>query len=104
LPMEVRQCLLALPGQDRSGVAQIVSYSQALIQCQRYLAREFPQLPLIEWEDTAAAARDLRAGKISAAAAVIAPRRAAEIYGLQVIEDNIQDVNPNITTFIIVNK
>lgn len=104
LSLEVHQCLLTLPGQSRGKLTQIVSYSQALIQCQEYLKKEFPFLPLIEWEDTAAAARDLRSGKIPQTSAVIAPRRAADIYALAVMEENIQDANPNSTIFIIVKK
>ncbi len=104
LPMEVRQCLLVLPGTSASAITQVVSHGQALIQCQRYLTTEFPGIPLVEWDDTAKAAHDLARHTLSETTAVIAPMRSAKLYGLAVLKEDIQDMHPNITTFIIVKK
>lgn len=104
LPMEVNQCLLVLPGVKRNTVKQIASHPQALSQCARYLKKTFPRAKLVEWPDTAKAARDLSAGIIPADSAVIAPARSAELYGLEILARGIQDEHPNITTFIIVKK
>jgi len=60
--MEVQQCLLALPNIKREDITQIATHPQAISQCERYLKREFPTVQLIDWEDTAKAARDLHAG------------------------------------------
>ncbi|MFA6474672.1 MAG: prephenate dehydratase domain-containing protein [Patescibacteria group bacterium] len=102
--LEVQQCLLVLPGLTRTEIKNIATHSQAVLQCQRYIKREFPAVNVIEWADTAKAARDLKAGLLPAATAVIAPARAAGLYGLKILERNIQDMRPNLTTFIIVKK
>lgn len=101
---DVQQCLLARIGAPRESITRIVSHPQALTQCARYCARKFPGVPLQEWEDTAKAARDLSASILEQTAAVIAPARCAELFGLELVERGIQDANPNITTFIIVTK
>ena len=102
--LEVQQCLLTLSGTERGQITQIVSHPQAISQCERYLRREFPAVQLIEWEDTAKAARDLANGVLQKTTAVIAPARAAVLYGLEILERGIQDSRPNLTTFIIVSK
>ncbi len=102
--LEVQQCLLVLPGLRREEIKNIATHPQAILQCQRYIKREFPEAKIIEWADTAKAARDLKAGLLPAATAVIAPARSAGLYGLEILERNIQDMRPNLTTFIIVRK
>jgi len=102
--LEVQQCLMVLPGLRRSEIKNIATHPQAIAQCQRFIKREFPEAKIIEWADTAKAARDLQAGLLPAATAVIAPARAATLYGLELLEYNIQDMRPNLTTFIIVKK
>lgn len=102
--LDVRQCLIVKPGTKASQIKKIVSHPQAIAQCERYLLREFKQADLIEWQDTAKAAKDLAAGKLTKTSAVIAPERAAQIYNLEVLVKNIQDSHPNLTTFIVVVK
>ena len=103
-PFEVHQCLLVRRGLGKGDIKKITTHQQAIAQCQRYIKKEFPQAELIEWKDTAKAAKDLAAGILTDDCAVIAPARAGEIYNLQILEQNIQDVNPNITTFIAVER
>lgn len=101
---EVYQCLLALPGVKKEEIETIVSHPQAISQCERYIKREFPNVKLVDWEDTAKAAKDLSAGILSCDTAVIAPARSAQIYGLELLDRGIQDNHPNLTTFIIVKR
>ena len=75
--LEVQQCLMVLPGLTRLEIKNIATHPQAILQCQRYIKREFPEVKLIEWADTAKAARDLKAGLLPAATAVIAPARSS---------------------------
>ncbi|MBI2484439.1 chorismate mutase [Candidatus Uhrbacteria bacterium] len=102
--IEIQQCLLAYDGVEKKDVIQIATHPQAISQCERYIKREFPDAKLIDWEDTAKAARDLASGTLPRATAVIAPARAAHLYGLTVLEKSIQDQHPNLTTFIVVSK
>ena len=102
--LDVKQSLLSKKNITKAEIRAVASHSQALTQCERYLEKEFPKIKLIEWEDTAKAARDLAEGKLKKNVAVIAPARCAEMYGLQVLDRNIQDTHPNLTTFIVVRK
>lgn len=102
--LEVQQCLLVLPGLTRAEIKNIATHPQAVLQCQRYIKREFPEAKVIDWADTAKAARDLKAGLLPANTAVIAPARSANLYGLEILERNIQDMRPNLTTFLITKK
>jgi prephenate dehydratase len=100
--LDVRQCLLAKPGTQLQQLKKIISHPQAIAQCERYLLREFKKAAFIEWQDTAKAAKDLASGKFGKTSAVIAPQRAARLYGLEVLVKDIQDNHPNLTTFIVV--
>ena len=102
--MEVHQCLLALPGVKREDIKAVATHPQAIVQCERYLQREFKGIQLREWEDTAKAAKDLHEGLLPRDTAVIAPARTAKIYDLVLIEKGIQDNHPNMTTFIVVTR
>lgn len=102
--IEVSHCLLVQPGTHASSITTISSHDQALKQCRMYLKRSWPGVELMEYADTAKAAKDLAAGTLSATTAVIAPKRCAELYGLEVLEEGIQDLKFNFTTFIVGKK
>lgn len=102
--IDVRHNLLALPRIKKSGINKITSHLQALKQCRMYLKRNWPKAEIIEWEDTAKAAKDLSEGILSKDTAVIAPISCSKLYGLEVLEENIQDLKFNFTTFLKVSK
>jgi prephenate dehydratase/chorismate mutase/prephenate dehydratase len=97
----VHHCLLAPPGTDYRELRAAYSHSQALEQCHNFLERN--NLEAIPYYDTAGSARMLaeRAPKSTAA---IASKLAAEIYNLEIIKENIEDFNRNITRFLIFAK
>jgi prephenate dehydratase len=102
--IDVRHCLLALRGKNIDDIKQISSHSQALKQCRMYLKRKWDKVNLVEWEDTAKAAKDLKEGTLPEYSAVIAAKRNAELYELDVLEEGIQDLKFNFTTFLAVKK
>lgn len=102
--LEVFQCLMVKPGVTKKQIKKIATHPQAIAQCERYIRKEFPNARLIEWEDTAKAARDLAKGILKKDTAVIAPARSAQIYKLKLLAKGIQDNHPNLTTFIVVKK
>lgn len=102
--MNVEHMLLVLPGTKREDVHSVVSQNQALRQCRMYLKRVWPATDVEEYIDTATAAKDLHEGKLPKDAAVIAPKAAGEIYGLEILEPSIQDLKFNYTTFIAARK
>ncbi len=101
---EVKHCLMAKKGMKPSNVTAIASHDQALKQCRMYLKRAWSGVEIIEWEDTAGAARDLSNGKLPLSAAVIAPAAAAEKYALEILEEGIQDMKWNFTTFVVATR
>ncbi|MDP3899873.1 MAG: prephenate dehydratase domain-containing protein [bacterium] len=102
--IDVKHNLMALPGVAKEDIKKIASHDQALKQCRMYLKRRWQGAELIEWSDTAQAAKDLSAGVLPSNAAVIAPKRAAELYDLEILEESIQDLKFNFTTFILAAK
>lgn len=98
LLFRVRQFLLARPGQKPSHIREICSHPQALAQCRLYLDKFYPGRPRINSSSTAeaAAVASQNDGK-----AAIASLRAAELYGLEILQGNIQDESSNITRFLL---
>jgi prephenate dehydratase len=102
--LEINQSLMVKPGVKKSEINQIASHPQALAQCKRYIANEFPDIQQLPWKNTATAAKDLSKGKLPHTTAVIGNEDSARIYGLEVIANPIHDDNPNITLFIVVKS
>lgn len=100
LPIE--HCLMIAPGTDRSRVELIYSHYQSLAQCREYLERHFPQARPTTSQSNSAAVSDMRQSSVPAAA--IAPQRAAELYGAEIIDRGIQDSPNNVTRFVVLAK
>ena len=102
--IEVDHNLLVKKGTTSDKVKTIVSHDQAIKQCRMYLKRIWPKVKIKEYADTAKAAEDLASGKLPPSTAVIASRRAAEVYGLDILEESIQDLKFNYTSFVAAVK
>lgn len=98
---DVHHMLLVKPGVTASHITKICSHDQALKQCRMYLKRMWSDADVGPYADTAKAAEDLAGGTLPDTTAVIAPRRAAKMYGLDILEESIQDLKFNYTTFIV---
>lgn len=96
----VVHCLVALPGQAIAQIGQVWSHPQALAQCDVFL-REHGLEPVAQ-VDTAGSARLLRDGRITGKAA-ISTRRAAELYGLEVLAEGIETSRDNVTRFYVIS-
>lgn len=96
--LPLSQCLLAKPGVTLAEVREVVSHPQALAQCQPYLQRQgWIQTTAV---NTAVAARTVAAGE-RREVAVIAARETADLYGLQVLENDINEQKSNTTRFAV---
>lgn len=98
----VEHCLLVLPGTHLEQVRTVISHPQALAQCDTFL-RALPEVKLRAEFDTAGSARKVRDGGDPTAAA-IASETAARMYGLEILERNIQTQTGNFTRFVEVAR
>jgi prephenate dehydratase len=97
--MSIRHALMAKTANAK--LTSAMSHPQALGQCRHYLRRE--GIIPVAYADTAAAAAYV-ADSDDLGAAAIAPPIAAEIYGLELLRDNIQDSDDNMTRFVVLSR
>ncbi len=95
----VEHCLLGPLGSSLADVKTVISHPQALAQCSRFLREH--GLWTEPYFDTAGAARDIARTRGRAA---VASLRAAQLYGLEVLKQNINDEPENWTRFLTVEK
>lgn len=91
--------LVVSPGVDPNSIEVIYSHPQALAQCRDYLGTRYPTIPREASLSTAAAVADMQGSRVPAAA--ICPRRATEIYDVQILDEEIQDNTSNQTRFVV---
>lgn len=95
----VRHCLVGCPGSSLDTLRTVESHPVALAQCERFFAA-YARLRRVVSDDTAGSvAHVVRRG--DPARAAIAGRRAAEIYGGQVLLEGVEDDRENYTRFLL---
>ena len=99
--LRVMHCLIAKPGVKKDEIRQVISHPQALGQCAGYLRNLGVQVK--PEYDTAGSVKMLQEIQDRSTAA-IASRRAAEIYGMNVLEEGIEDNQENFTRFLEISK
>eukprot|EP01018_Ginkgo_biloba_P008563 Gb_17286 [translate_table: standard] len=99
----VHHCLLALPGVKKEGLRRVISHPQALAQCENTLTLMGLNVAREAVDDTAGAAEFVAANNLRDTAA-IASTRAAEIYGMNILADGIQDDLGNVTRFVMLAR
>ncbi len=105
--LDVHLHLMGPPGLALPDVRRVVSYPVALGQCRRFFAEQLPGVELVAATSTADAARLVgAAGPAGAGAppgtAALAPRLAAELYGLRMLVEDVEDFDGNQTRFLAV--
>ena len=100
--IDVNLNLLVQPGVRIDAIERVRSHPVAYAQCREHLAEHVPRAVFEVANSTAEAARRL-ARSDDRAAAVVAPRRAADVYGLEVAASNIADRADNQTRFVLVS-
>jgi prephenate dehydratase len=100
--LRVHHCLIVQPGVRRDEIRRVISHPQGLAQCSRYL-RELSGVRIEAASNTAASVKLIRdTGDRTTAA--IASRQAAEIYGMEILEEGIEDNPENYTRFLLVAR
>ena len=98
--LNIHHHLMALPGQQIAHIKEVWSHPMALLQCKDFF-KKHPHIKLVEDVDTAEVAKRISKENLAGIAA-IAPKIAAEIFDLEVLEDEIQTMKDNATRFVIV--
>lgn len=100
--LPVQMNLLAVPGQKIEDVKRVFSHPMALLQCRDYF-RNFPEIELVDDADTASVAKRISEEGTKNVAAV-ASKTAAELFGLQVLAENIHNRETNTTRFFVLRS
>ena len=97
----VEHCLAALPGAELSQITTVYSHEQGLMQSEKYLDahRDWKRVPTL---DTAGSAK-LVAEKGDPTAAAICSKRAAQLYGLNILAERVNHNTMNHTRFAVVS-
>ncbi len=89
-------------------ITTIMAHPQVFRQCQSTLAEKYPYLKQVSGKgdliDTAKAAYILSRGKIARETAILGPKRLSDLYGLEIIANNLQDDKTNSTSFLLVKR
>jgi prephenate dehydratase len=99
--LPIAHCLMVRPGTSRDAIDVIYSHPQSFGQCRRYLESHFAG---IRTEAALSNAAAVEVAMRTAGAAAIGPRRAAELYRAEILEENIEDSRANKTRFVVLGS
>lgn len=102
LCLPVEHCLVGKKGSKLEEIKEVLSHPKALAQCTRFF-QKCPWIKPIEHFDTAGAAREV-AMRSEGNIAAIGSRKTAEIYGLELIANHLEDISSNTTRFVFLQK
>lgn len=100
--LRIKQNLMVLPGVGIEDLKEVHSHYMAIAQCRSFF-RDYPQIRLVECEDTALSAKRIRDGNLTNRGA-IASTLAAELYGMEIIGQSIETNKKNHTRFWVLDK
>jgi prephenate dehydratase len=99
--LRVRHCLIGFPGSTKPEIRKVISHPQALDQCASFLKGMGVKTEPVY--DTAGSVKMLKAsGEHSSAA--IASHKAADIHGMQILQEGIEDNPENYTRFLAIAR
>ncbi len=99
--IQLRICNCLLGNIRPEDIKTLYSHPQVLLQCRQWIRNNFPAADLVETSSTTVAAQ-IAVEKASEGAAALGGALAAELFGLQILESNIQDKASNTTRFAII--
>jgi prephenate dehydratase len=91
--------IMALPGESLETIKTVQSHPMALLQCSNFLSF-YPSIEIREANDTAESAKEIKEKGLRGAAA-IAPKLAAELYGMEILAEGIENNKRNYTRFLV---
>lgn len=100
--IKISQNFLVRKDYNGEKLERIISHPQGIAQCDKFLRENFKDTLCEAVSSTAEAARIVStSGNFIAS---ISPKRSADVYGLKILHENIQDDNNNATRFVVVTK
>jgi prephenate dehydratase len=97
--LRISHSLACLPDEDWKDITEVNSHPIALMQCREFL-EEHPTFKIVETEDTAKSAQDIKENKLTGHAAICS-KYAANIYGMKILQTGIETNKHNFTRFLI---
>ena len=97
--LRISHSLVCLPDENWSYISEINSHPIALMQCREFL-ESHPKIKVVETEDTAQSAQDIKEQNLKGHAAICS-KYAAKIYGMKILESGIETNKHNFTRFLI---
>ena len=99
--LSISQCLLGVSGSSIESIKTVISHPQALEQCGEFIAHHgYESIP---YENTARAAKEV-ADRADITVGAIASSETAKLYGLQLIEHDINESSQNVTRFAVFRR
>ena len=99
--LHISHCICCLPDDEWETIQEVHSHPVALMQCRQFLAKH-PEIKAVESDDTAGSAKYIAENSYKCQGwAAICSSTAARLYGLKVLEDNIEDNKHNFTRFLV---
>jgi len=99
--LRIEHCLMA--DTPREEIKTLYSHPQVFGQCRNWIQKNFPNADLVEVSSTTKAAEIARE-RASEGAAALGGSLAAEMYGLDLLEEAIQDRATNTTRFLVIGE
>ena len=98
--LTINQNLLVMPGTELGDIKTVYSHKQGIAQGKEWLEKNLPDAEVIEVSSTAEGARMVSEGKDPSCAA-IASAGCSDVYGLDILAENIQNNDNNKTRFYV---
>lgn len=98
--LRIAHCICCLPDEDWSDLHEVHSHPVALAQCESFL-QQHSELKAVQAEDTALSAKEIKEKGLHGHAAICSTY-AAQMYGLRILQENIETNKHNFTRFLVV--
>ena len=98
--LRISHSFVCLPDEDWNDIQEVNSHPIALMQCRDFLSQH-PKLKVVETEDTALSAENIKRNNLHGHAAICS-KYAAEMYGMKVLQEGIETNKHNFTRFLVV--
>lgn len=98
--LRIAHCICCLPDEDWADLHEVHSHPVALAQCEAFLQRH-PELKAVQADDTALSAKEIMEKQLQGHAAICSTH-AAKLYGMRILQENIETNKHNFTRFLVV--